>query len=130
MEDEKKLLNVEDEKENTKVGAPIDYLKGLSMSTLISAPLIAVNEAQQQLVASTLDYYYKVACEDDEKKRCLEFKLQRPVELPGGIEMQEVQEKTPLLSIVPISSIMNDEVNVDFKMENTTSCIEPLDTKE
>ena len=85
MEDEKNLLQVEDEKENTKVSVPEGSFTGLPMEELISAPLIAVSEAQQQLTASTLDFYNRIAFEGDVETRCVEFDLKRPVAEHGDI---------------------------------------------
>ena len=119
MEDEKKLLQVEDEKENTKVGEPAGAFKGLPMRELISAPLIAVAEAQQQLAASSLDFYDKIAFEDDAKTRCLEFNLERPVQVPDGIGKQEVHVEAPFIGLVPVPALMIDNVNIDFQMEVT-----------
>lgn len=118
MEDEK-ILKVEDEKKKTKTGVPADSFKGLLMDELISAPLSAVNEAQQQLAASSLDFYNKIAFEDGAKTRCLEFDLKRPVMGPGDIREQEVKVKAPFLGLVPIPSLLIDDVNIDFQMEVT-----------
>ena len=118
MEDEKNL-KAEDEEKNTKAGVPADSFKGLLMDELISAPLIAVNEAQQQLAASSLDFYNKIAFEDGAKTRCLEFDLKRPVMGPGDIREQEVKVKAPFLGLVPIPSLLIDDVNIDFQMEVT-----------
>ena len=118
MEDEKKL-KAEDEEKNTKAGVPADSFKGLLMDELISAPLIAVNEAQQQLAASTLDFYNKIAFEDDAKTRCLEFDLDCPVQVPDGIGKKEGHVKVPFLGLVPIPSLLIDNVDVNFQMEVT-----------
>ena len=118
MEDEKNLLQVEEEKENTKVGEPASAFKGLPMRELISAPLIAVAEAQQQLAASSLDFYDKIAFEDDAKTR-LEFNLERPVQVPDGIGKQEVHVEAPFIGLVPVPALMIDNVNIDFQMEVT-----------
>lgn len=118
MEDEK-ILKVEDEKKKTKTGVPADSFKGLPMDEIISAPLSAVNEAQQQLAASSLDFYNKIAFEDGAKTRCLEFDLKRPVMGPGDVREQEVKVKAPFLGLVPIPSLLIDDVNIDFQMEVT-----------
>ena len=118
MEDEKKL-KAEDEEKNTKEGVPADSFKGLLMDELISAPLIAVNEAQQQLAASSLDFYNKIAFEDNAKTRCLEFDLDCPVQVPDGIGKKEGHVKVPFLGLVPIPSLLIDNVDVNFQMEVT-----------
>lgn len=117
MEDEKNL-KAEDEEKNTKAGVPADSFKGLLMDELISAPLIAVNEAQQQLAASSLDFYDKIAFEDDAKTR-LEFNLERPVQVPDGIGKQEVHVEAPFIGLVPIPSLVIDDLDVNFQMEVT-----------
>ena len=119
MEDEKNLLQVEDEKENTKESVSASYFTGLPMEELISAPLIAVSEVQQQITASTLDFYNKIAFEGDAETRCLEFDLKRPVMGPGDIREQEVKVKAPFLGLGPIPSLLIDDVNIDFQMEVT-----------
>ena len=119
MEDKKILLQVEDEKKNTKESVPAGSFTGLPMDELISAPLIAVAEAQQQLATSYLDFYSKMTFEDDAKTRCLEFDLKRPVMGPGDIREQEVKVKAPFLGLVPIPSLLIDDVNIDFQMEVT-----------
>lgn len=109
-----------EEKTEVKLGDGASSFRGLPMRELISAPLIAVNEAQQQLAASTLDYYNKIAYEDDGKTtRCLSFELERPVEAPGGITTQKVTVKAPFIGMVPIPSLLIDSVNIDFQMEVT-----------
>ena len=55
---------MEDKKEKTKASLP--------MRELISAPLVAVSEAQKQLATSTWDFYKKLAFEDDGETRCKE----------------------------------------------------------
>ena len=119
MEDEKNLLQVEDEKKNTKECVPAGSFTGLPMDELISAPLIAVSEAQQQLTASTMDFYNKIAFEGAAETRCLEFDLKRPVMGSGDIREQEVKVKAPFLGLVPIPSLLIDDVNIDFQMEVT-----------
>lgn len=103
----------------TKLKGTADSFKGLPMRELISAPLIAVNEAQQQLAASTLDYYNKIAFTEDGKTRCLEFDLERPVQTPGSIGKQYIHVKAPFWGMVPVPSLLIDNVNVNFQMEVT-----------
>ena len=95
------VQNKTGEKEVTKLKGVADSFRGLPMRELISAPLIAVNEAQQQLAASTLDYYNKIAFEDD------------------GNTMQKVHVKAPFIEMVPIPELLIDNVNINFQMEVT-----------
>lgn len=94
-----------------------EQMKGLPMRELISAPLIAACEAQQQLAAIALNYYEKIGFDDNGDTRCLEFKLERPVQVPGKITTQEVTVKAPFLELVPVPSLLIDNINVDFQME-------------
>jgi len=130
MDDEKRFDELRDEvtvSENkdvresnpTKLGDVASSFKGLPMRELISAPLIAVNEAQQQLAASTLDYYNKIAFDDEGKTRCLEFDLERPVQTPGSIGKQDIHVKAPFIGMVPIPALLIDNVNINFQMEVT-----------
>ena len=68
-------------------------MKGLPMRELISVPLIAAGEAQQQLAATALNYYEKIGFDDNGDTRCLEFKRERPV---------EVTAKPPFIGLVPL----------------------------
>ncbi|MCD7953624.1 MAG: DUF2589 domain-containing protein [Synergistaceae bacterium] len=109
------------EKKDTKLeGGAADQLKGLPMRELISAPLIAVCESQQQLAATALNFYKQIAYEDDGKKtRCLEFDLERPVQTPTGISKQPIHVKAPFIGLVPIPSLLIERVDIDFQMEVT-----------
>ena len=95
------VQNETDNKEVTKLEGVADSFRGLPMRELISAPLIAVNEAQQQLAASTVDYYNKLALEDD------------------GKTTQKVHENPPFIGIVPVPALLTDDVNINFQMEVT-----------
>lgn len=109
----------ENTNEAPKLGDAADTFKGLPMRELISAPLIAACEAQQQLAATALNFYEKIAFDDNNSTRCLEFDLERPVQTPGGIGSNKVHVKAPFLGLVPIPSLLIDNINIDFQMEIT-----------
>lgn len=130
MEEEKKDVEIknevtENESEETQKNSEMslkgveDPFKSLPMRELISAPLIAANEAQQQLAASFLDYYNKIAFTEDGQTRCLEFDLERPIQTQDSIGKQAIHIKAPFLGMVPLPSLMIDDTNVDFQMEVT-----------
>lgn len=52
------MLKANGDPETNSIG---DKFKGLPMCELISVPLIAAAEAQQQLVATAWDFYQKIA---------------------------------------------------------------------
>lgn len=101
-----------------------DNFKGLPMRELIAAPLIAVAEAQQELAATAWDFYQKIAfygkgetgaTEGD--TRIVKFKVKRPVEQHGQLQMVEQEIQAPFIGLVPIPSLLIDRVDVDFQME-------------
>ncbi len=105
-----------------------DKFKGLPMRELISAPLISVCEAQQQLAMTAYNYYKNIAFEDSdgkgEKPRLLEFELERPVQSPNGITSNKIKVQAPFIGLVPAPSLLIDNVNIDFQMEVTDSSIQ------
>lgn len=80
-------------------------------------------EAQQQLAVSTLDYHNKIAFTEVGKTRCLEFDLERPVQTPGSIGKQDIHVKAPFIGMVPVPSLLIDNVNINFQMEVTDASI-------
>lgn len=98
--------------------------KDIPMAALISGPLIASCDAQVKLANAAFDFYQKVAYEDGDssKPRLLNFKLERPVETPeGGFERQDLSVNAPFLGLVPVPSLLIDDVNVEFQMEVTSA---------
>ena len=51
--------------------------------------------------------------------RLLEFNLQRPIE--GETKPHEIKVQAPFLGLVPLPSLLVDDVQIDFQMEVTTS---------
>lgn len=99
-----------------------DQFKGLPMRELIGAPLFAAAEAQEKLAAIALDYYKKIAYEDNSTAtRVLTFDLERPIVQDGVVssENNKVTVKAPFLGLVPIPSLLIDRVDIDFQMEVT-----------
>ena len=114
------MLQEQEEKSNESLreGAA-DQMRGLPMRKLITAPLIEACEAQQQLAATALNYYEKIGFDEDGKTRCVEFELERPVQVPGETATQKVTVKAPFIGLVPVPSLLIDNINVDFQMEVT-----------
>lgn len=105
-----------------------ERFKGLPMRELISAPLIAAAEAQQQLAATAWDFYEKIAFYDKKvgshnigDTRIVEFTVNRPVQQNGEIVMAEQKVQAPFIGLVPIPSLLIDRIDVDFQMEVTTA---------
>lgn len=104
-----------------------DNFKGLPMRELISAPLIAAAEAQQELASTAWDFYQRIAFEKKSgdtgsgKTRILEFEVERPIEQNGTMTMMKQKIQAPFIGLVPIPSLLIDRVDVDFQMEVTTT---------
>lgn len=96
-----------------------DKFKGLPMRDLIGGPLIAAAEAQQNLAAVALDFYNKIAFEEDKTTRIIEFTVERPVEVEGTMQMVKQNIKAPFIGLVPIPSLLIDRIDIDFQMEVT-----------
>lgn len=96
--------------------------RGLPIRELIAGPLLAANEAQQQLAMTSWNFYQKIAFADDGKTtRCLEFDLERPVQTPTGVSKTDIHVKAPFIGLVPIPALLVERVDVDFQMEVTDS---------
>lgn len=102
-----------------------DNFKGLPMRELISAPLIAAAEAQQELASTAWDFYQRIAFDKGENgkgnTRILEFTVDRPIEQNGTITKMTQNIKAPFIGLVPIPSLLIDRIDVDFQMEVTTT---------
>jgi hypothetical protein len=88
------------------------------MAELIGAPLTAVCDAQSNLAAAQYQFIKDIAFEDDGvKTRLVEFDLQRPTETPEGIKVVDTHVQAPFLGLVPIPSLLVEDVNIEFQME-------------
>lgn len=111
--------------DNKSIG---ENFKGLPMRELISNPLIAAAEAQQQLAATSWDFYQRIAFHEknDEKHhkgdtRLVEFTVNRPIQKDGNIVMEEQKVQAPFIGLVPIPALLVDRVDIDFQMEVTST---------
>jgi hypothetical protein len=96
-----------------------DNFKGLPMSELIANSLLAAAEAQEKPASITLDYFKRIACEDDGKTtRIQSFDLNKPVG-QDGVVGQEIKQtvQAPFIRLVPIPSLLVERTDVDFQME-------------
>ncbi|MBR2260799.1 MAG: DUF2589 domain-containing protein [Paludibacteraceae bacterium] len=98
-----------------------DNFKGLPMRELISAPLLAAAESNQQLAYSTLDFFNRIAYEEDgSTTRLLKFDVNMPIEEDGVINTENKQHvEAPFIGLIPTPTLYVDHVDVDFQMEVT-----------
>lgn len=104
---------------------------GLPIKELISGPLIAAAESQFALANTNLNFVKKIGFKDTSDgslgtPNILDFKLEQPVinRNPDGtsnLTTNEIQVKAPLLGLVPIPSLLIEDVSVEFQMEVTAS---------
>jgi hypothetical protein len=89
------------------------------MSELIGAPLAAACEAQKNLARAQYEFIKEIAFTDEEgtEARLLKFDLQRPAETPEGIVSIDTRVQAPFLGLVPIPSLLVEDVNIEFQME-------------
>jgi hypothetical protein len=99
-----------------------DAFRSLPMKDLIGQPFSAACSANILLATAMYDYVIKVAYEkgDESAKttKVLEFKLDQPYTNPEGvISTLPIDVKAPFLGLVPIPSLLIDNVTVDFTMK-------------
>lgn len=119
-------LKADENNGGVQAGSVTEAFKGLPMRDLIGAPLFAAAEAQEKLASIAWDYYQRIAYDTDKdgkttsKTRVLEFELERPV-VQDGVVGQTLNQtvKAPFIGLVPIPSLLIDNVDVDFQMEVT-----------
>lgn len=92
---------------------------GLPIAELVAAPLLAACDSQKRLAQSAFEFMTEIGFAEGGKPRLLEFNLQRPVE--GAMQPQEVKVQAPFLGLVPLPSLLVDDVQIDFQMEVTTT---------
>lgn len=101
--------------------------RGLPIEELIAAPLKAACDAQKHLAVSAFAFMKEIGFDGD-KPRLLEFNLQRPLGDQGGVSNVKVQ--APFIGLVPIPSLLVNDVQIDFQMEVTdTATSKETDSK-
>jgi len=98
-------------------------MHGLPMSDLIGAPLKAACDSQFQLAQSAYTYMTQLGFQegDTSKPNLIKFNLERPVETPEGIQSSNIEVQAPFLGLVPIPSLLIDDIHIDFQMEVNAS---------
>ncbi len=103
---------------------------GLPMKSLIGAPLIAAAEANNMMAMMQTKFILETGFELEDssgdntyKPIMINMTLTRPVITANGEPEQSVQTSfnIPLLTIIPLSSLGVDEVNIIFEMEVLSS---------
>lgn len=97
---------------------------GLPIAELIAAPLTAACDSQKKLAQSAFEFMTEIGFDGKDengkaKPRLLTFKLERPVE--GATATQSITVNAPFLGLIPLPSLLIDDVQIDFQMEVTTT---------
>ncbi|MCL2206509.1 MAG: DUF2589 domain-containing protein [Fibromonadales bacterium] len=101
--------------------------QGLPIAELISAPLKAACDSQKMLALSAFEYVMQIGFEDGKKTRLISFDLERPIlESPGSTS--KIKVNAPFLGLVPLPSLLIDDVQIDFQMEVTDTTTEKSNT--
>lgn len=94
---------------------------GLPLGLLVCSPIIEVAKGQAELCRVYLDYVFKLAYKDPDKRgevNLISFNLNRPVtDNQGNISQQAITVNAPLLSLVPVPAFTMEEATVAFTME-------------
>lgn len=90
---------------------------GLPIAELIAAPLTAACDSQKKLAQSAFEFMTEIGFDGTNKPRLLTFQLERPVE--GTTGTQQITVNAPFLGLVPLPSLLIDDVQIDFQMEIT-----------
>lgn len=93
--------------------------QGLPIAELIAAPLRAACDSQKVLAQSAYEFMMQIGFVDGKVPRLLDFQLERPIEGETSGATSKVQVKAPFLGLVPIPSLLIDDVQIDFQMEVT-----------
>ncbi len=105
----------------------VNNMSQLPIKDLIGAPFRAVMESQVALALSTHEFIELIGFDDKGDLKTIDFNV--PVATSkesGAIAYKNKKIQTPILSVVPIPSLMIDKVSVDFQLEVKTT----LETEE
>lgn len=108
-----------------------DAFRSLPMEALIGEPFKAACTSNQLLAAAMLDFINDVAYEDKGKTRLLTFNLDQPITdaATGQLSTMPIKVNAPFIGMVPIPSLLIDDVTVDFTMTVSSSEQDTTTTK-
>jgi hypothetical protein len=90
-------------------------LSSIDFKSMIGGPLVAVIQAQAQSALATVDFIKSVGFADDETPIYVDFKYKKYVPDDDGVmEDKDFILTVPILSLLPIPSIMIKDVTIDF----------------
>ncbi len=95
-----------------------NQMRQLPIKELIGAPFRAAMESQIALAESTYEFIKLLGFDDDGELKTIDFSVPIADKLEeGAVTYKKEIVKAPLLSLLPIPSLMIDNVTVDFQLE-------------
>jgi len=95
-----------------------NQLSQLPIRDLIAAPFRAVMESQVELAMSTHEFIQLIGFDDEGNLKTIDFNVPVADTIENGVtNYRNELVKAPILSMVPIPSLMIDKVSVDFQIE-------------
>ncbi|MDO5970507.1 DUF2589 domain-containing protein [Flavivirga aquimarina] len=99
-----------------------NQMNQLPIRELIGAPFRAVMESQVALALSTHEFIELVGFNDEGSLKTINFDVPVADKLEEGAMSYKTETiKAPILSMVPIPSLMIDKVAVDFQLQVSTT---------
>ncbi len=99
-----------------------NQIQQLPIKDLIAAPFRAVMESQVALAMSTHEFIELIGFDEEGNLKTVDFNVPIADTLESGVvNYKNELVKAPILSMVPIPSLMIDLVTVDFQVEIKTS---------
>lgn len=135
MEDEKKLQRVEDEKENTKVGTPVDSLNGLPMGELIPVQALKIDDVDVNFQMEVTDASTSKKSENADLSINVTskwFGTSASVQGKVGTSRENTRStnRTAKYQASVSANQQQQTEGLSKWMDIMESCIEPLDKKE
>ena len=73
----------------------------------------------QELALSAFEFMQELSFNEDGKTRMVEYNLQRQIKRYAN--SSDITVQAPFFSLVPLPSLLVDDIQVDFQMEVTTT---------
>lgn len=109
---------------------------GLPLGALVCGPLIEIAKGQSSLVETYVKSVRLLAYRDPDDPKSttanmLDFHYEKPVlDMDGNARIEQVKVSAPLISLVPVPSLMVSEASIDFTMSVKSQEMEKKNDKK
>lgn len=102
---------------------PFSELKGIPIDYLISTPLMSAARSNMALAQVLVEFVNEIGFDKDGKANLVTFDLTRPYQDPTTKEMktETIKVEAPLLGLVPIPSLLIQNVDIDLTVQVSTT---------